>query len=103
MEFLNKGFISLTHLLTLVEVHTALELLGGVVNVVLQDELARHRPSSQLEPSSPPFLGGKIIFDSIIHWVFGYFSKNKESEGEREVDTRPHRQHSDSVNTFSLA
>ena len=62
--FCNKGF-NLTDLLTLVEVYTALELPGGVVNVVLKDKLAGHRAGSQLEPSPPPFLRGRIIFDSI--------------------------------------
>ena len=56
-----------SHLLTLIKVYTALEFLGCVVNVVLENELAGHRPSSQLEPSPTPFLE-KIIFDLIIHW-----------------------------------
>ena len=46
----------MTNLLTLIEVYAPFELLGGVVNIVLEDELAGHGPSSQLEPTPPPFL-----------------------------------------------
>ena len=81
----NKGW-NLPHLLTLIKVYTAFKLLGGVVNVVLENELAGHRPSSQLEPSPTPFLE-KIIFDLIIHWLFVTDAEREQEEKLEDITT----------------
>ena len=47
---------NLSHLLALVQVNAPLQPPAAGVDVVLEDELARHRSGPQLEPPPPPFL-----------------------------------------------